>query len=94
MYNYIILKNENVNKNLKTLVDVDGPSYACKMVEIHHKKKLSSIINIYFEISKKLGKVIMISKSEFKSFQINLMLKLFICLILELLKLHLNFYPL
>jgi hypothetical protein len=31
--------------------------YVCKMVEIHHKKKLNDIINIYFKVSKKLNKV-------------------------------------
>jgi hypothetical protein len=34
------LKYENVNlKKKKSFVDVDGPSYVCKMVEIHHKRK-------------------------------------------------------
>jgi hypothetical protein len=36
----------------------------------------------------------MISKIELKCFQINLMLKLFMCLRLELLELFLNFYSL
>jgi hypothetical protein len=36
----------------------------------------------------------MISNIEFKSFQINLMLELFICLMLESLVLLLNFYSL
>jgi hypothetical protein len=36
----------------------------------------------------------MISNIKLKSFQINLMLELFICLILELLKLLINFYSL
>jgi hypothetical protein len=39
-------------------------------------------------------KVTMISNIKLKSFQINLMLELFICLILELLKLLINFYSL
>jgi len=29
----------------------------CKMVEIHHTKKLNYIINIYFKVSKNLDKV-------------------------------------
>jgi len=31
--------------------------YVCKMVEIHHKKKLRYIINIYLKISTKLDMV-------------------------------------
>jgi hypothetical protein len=29
-------------------VDVDGPSYVCKMVKIHHQIKFNYVINIYF----------------------------------------------
>jgi len=62
--------------------------YACKMVEIHHtKKKFSYIINFILFFYKKMDKFIMISKIELKFLKINLMLKLFLCLKLELLKL-------
>jgi hypothetical protein len=47
-------------------------------------KKIGYIISIYFKISKKLDKVIMISKFKLKFFQISLMLNFFICLMLEL----------
>ncbi len=49
------------------------------------KKTLNYIINIYFEFLKNWIKLTMISKIELKSFSVNLMLELFICLMLELL---------
>jgi hypothetical protein len=33
------LKYENVDFLRKYFVDVDGPYYVCKMVEVHHKRK-------------------------------------------------------
>jgi len=44
-------------KYLKYFGNVHGFSYVFKMMEIHHKKEFSSIINIYFKDSKKLDKV-------------------------------------
>jgi hypothetical protein len=64
------------------------------MVEVHHTKKLSYIINIYFKVSKKLNKVLNDLKDKLIIFQINFMLELFMCLMLELLELLLNFYSL
>ncbi len=48
---------KNVKTNLNYFVDVDGLFYLCKMVEIHHKKKLNYITNIYFKFKKKLNRV-------------------------------------
>jgi len=48
---------KNVSNILKYFVDVGGPFYVCKMVEIHHPKKISYIINIYFKFSKNMDKV-------------------------------------
>jgi hypothetical protein len=45
----------------KFFVDVDGPFYVYKMVEIHHRKKtFGYIINIYSKISKTLERFMMI----------------------------------
>jgi len=32
-----------------------APLYVCKIVKIHHQKKFSYIINIYFNVKKKFG---------------------------------------
>jgi hypothetical protein len=48
------------------------------------KKNFGYIINIYFKYSKNWIRFIIISKFKLKCFQINLMLKLFMCLRLEL----------
>ncbi len=65
------------------------------MVEIQHEKK-PSITSLIFilDFQKKLIRYIVISNIELKSFQINLILELFMCLMLELLELLLNFYSL
>jgi hypothetical protein len=52
--------------------------------------KKSLIIILKFQ--KNWIRFIMISNIECKSFQINLMLELFMCLMLEFLNLNLNFY--
>jgi hypothetical protein len=58
-------------------------------------KKISYINNInIFKFSKKRIRFIMISKILLKNFQINLILELFMCLMLELLKFLLVFYSL
>jgi hypothetical protein len=57
-------------------------------------KKIGFIISIYFKFSTNWIRFIMISKIKLRIFQVSLMLKFFICLILELLKLLLNFYSL
>jgi hypothetical protein len=41
----------------KSFVDVDGPFYVYKMMEIHHKKAFGEIIHICFKFSKNLNKV-------------------------------------
>jgi len=58
------------------------------------KNSFTSLINIYFLFSKNWIKFIMISKIELKSFQINLMLELFMCLMFGLLLLLIKFYSL
>ncbi len=58
------------------------------------KEKFNYIINIFFNFQKKLIRFVMISNIELKSFQINFMLKLFMCLMLESLEFILNFYSL
>jgi hypothetical protein len=54
------------------------------MVEIHHKTIFNYIINIYVKFSKKkLDEVYNDSKIKLKKFQINLMLEIFMCLMLD-----------
>ncbi len=59
----------------------------CKMVEIHHKKNSITSLKFILNFQKNWIRFIMISKIKLKSFHINLMLELFMCLMLELLKL-------
>jgi hypothetical protein len=71
-----------------------GFFYVCKMVEIHYGKKSIKLKILIFKFQKIRVRFIMISKTKLKSFQINLILELFIHLMLELLELLLNFYSL
>ncbi len=57
------------------------------MVEIHHKKNSITSLKFILNFQKNWIRFIMISKIKLKSFHINLMLELFMCLMLELLKL-------
>jgi hypothetical protein len=57
------------------------------MMEIHHKKNLVASLIFIFKIEFFWIRFIMISKIKLKIFKINLMLELFMCLMLELLKL-------
>jgi len=68
-----------------SFVDVDGFFVCLQMVEIHHEKKFNNIINIILKFQKDWIMFIMISKIKLKSFQINLILEFFMCLMLELL---------
>jgi hypothetical protein len=52
------------------------------------------MINIYFKFLKKLDKIYNDPKIKLKSFQIKLMLELFMCLMLDLSKSLLSFYSL
>ncbi len=81
---YHFKKYKNVKKNIKYFVDVDGLFYVCKMVEIHHKKNsiTSLIFNLNFQ--KNWIWLIIILKIKIKKFQINLMLELFMCLMLDM----------
>jgi len=69
------------------IVDVDGLFYVCKMVKIHHKCFLVTSLIFILKFQRKWIRFIMIWKIKLKIFQINLMLKLFMFLMLELLKL-------
>jgi len=62
------------------------------MVEIHHKCFSKTSLIFILKFQKNWIRFIMISKVELKSFQISLMLELFMCLMLELLGLSQNFY--
>jgi hypothetical protein len=68
-----------------SFIDVDGLFVCLQMVEIHHDKKINNIINIILNFQKNWIMFIMISKIKLKISQINLILKLFMCLMLELL---------
>jgi len=57
----IVKKYKDVKRILKSFVDVDGLLYVYKMVEIHHKKKLNYIVNIYFKFLKNWIRFKMIS---------------------------------
>jgi hypothetical protein len=52
LYNYIILKNENVNKNLKTFVDVDGLLMLAKWWKFTIKKNLVPSLIFIFKFQK------------------------------------------
>jgi hypothetical protein len=64
------------------------------MMEVHHQKKSVASLIFVLNFQKTWIRFIMISKIKLKIFQINLMLELFMCLMLELLKLLKNFYSL
>ncbi len=70
------------------------PFFVCKMMEVHHQKKSVASLIFVLNFQKTWIRFIMISKIKLKIFQINLMLELFMCLMLELLKLLKNFYSL
>jgi len=64
------------------------------MVEIHEKKNLITLLIFIFKFQENWIRFIMISKITLKIIKKNLMLELFMCLMLELLILLLNFYSL
>jgi hypothetical protein len=64
------------------------------MVEIDHKKNLVTSLLFILKFQINWVMFIMISKIKHKIFQINLILELFICLILEWLELLKNLYSL
>jgi hypothetical protein len=84
-FKFVIFFNKNILNILKSFVDVDvdGISYVCQMVEIHHKTNSITSLIFIFNILKKWIRFIMFSKIELKQhFQIKLMLELFMCLML------------
>jgi hypothetical protein len=52
LHNYTL--KQNLKKNLKKFVDVDGVSYVCKMVENFHQKNSVTSLIIILKNSKTL----------------------------------------
>ncbi len=83
----IKMSNTHTHTHTHTyIVDVDGLFYVCKMVEIHQFFFIVTSLIFILMSQKKRIRFIMIWKIKLKSFQINSILELFMCLMLELLK--------